>query len=60
MTPVSASTTLTTTLSGTITWSSGDDSIATVNNGAITRVGTGTVIIRADNGTETEIWVCNS
>lgn len=60
LTPVSASTTLTASLSGTITWSSGDDSIATVSNGAITRVASGTVIIRADNGTETEVWVCNS
>lgn len=60
LTPVSASTTLTASLSGTITWSSGDDSIATVNNGTITRVTTGTVIIKADNGTETENWVCNS
>lgn len=60
MTPVSASTTLTTSMSGTVTWSSRDDSIATVSNGVITRVASGTVIIRADNGTETEIWVCNS
>ena len=57
---VSASTTLSTNLSGTITWSSGDESIATVNNGTITRVTTGTVIIKADNGTTEEVWICNN
>ena len=60
LTPVSSSTTLTTTLTGTITWSSGDTDIATVSNGTITRLTTGTVIIKADNGTTAEVWVCNS
>lgn len=60
LTPVSASTTLTTTLTGTITWSSSNNTIATVSNGTITRVTTGTVTIKADNGTTAEIWVCNS
>lgn len=57
---VSASTALSTSLTGTITWSSSDDNIATVSNGTITRVTTGTVIIKADNGTTEEVWVCNS
>ena len=60
LTPVSASNTLTTTLSGTITWSSGDDTKATVSNGTITRVASGAVAIRADNGTTYEVWICNS
>ena len=59
LTPVQAPATLTTSLSGTITWSSSDDSIATVTNGAVTRVSTGTAIIKADNGVMAEIWVCN-
>lgn len=57
LTTVSA-TTLTTSLTGTITWSSGNDEIATVSNGTITRVDAGTTIIRADNGTTAEVWVC--
>lgn len=57
---VSASTALSTSLTGTITWSSSDDNIATVSNGTITRITTGTVIIKADNGTTEEVWVCNS
>ena len=60
LTPVASSTTLTTSLTGTITWSSGDTTIATVSNGTITRLTTGTVVIKASNGTTDEVWVCNS
>lgn len=60
MTPVSASTALTTILTGTITWTSSNTSVATVNNGTITRLTSGTVVIKADNGTASEVWVCNS
>lgn len=60
MTPVSASTALTTTLTGTITWTSSNTSVATVSNGTITRLTSGTVVIKADNGTASEIWICNS
>ena len=39
--------TVSTILDGTITWSSSDTSVATVNNGVISRVGTGTCAILA-------------
>lgn len=57
LTAATAPTTLTTSLTGTITWSSGDNSVATVSNGAVTKAGTGTTTIKADNGTTAEIWV---
>lgn len=57
LTAVTAPTTLTTSLTGTITWTSGNTSVATVSNGAVTKVASGTTTIKADNGSTAEIWV---
>ena len=52
--------TVTTKLSGTITWSSSDTSIATVSGGEITGVGTGTCAVLAkDAAGNYECWIVN-
>ena len=51
-------TTLTTKLSGTITWSSSDTAVATVSNGAVTGVASGRcAIIAKDTNLNYECWV---
>lgn len=55
---VSNSITLTPTITGTITWKSENEAIATVSNGIVSAIDTGTVIISAVNDSyQAEIWV---
>lgn len=56
----STSDTLVTSLTGTVTWASSDESVATVSNGTITAVGSGDCYITAtdENGT-VEMWGIN-
>lgn len=57
VTPISPDT-LTTRLSGTITWSSSDTSVATVSSGVVTGVGTGKCAILAkDENSNYECWI---
>ena len=51
-------TTLTTKLSGAITWSSSDTSVATVSNGTVTGVSTGKCAIKSKDETgNIEVWI---
>ena len=50
--------TLTPIIDGTITWKSADETIATVADGVVTPVGSGTVVVSATNNNyQGEIWV---
>lgn len=60
-TAVSTSVTLTSQLSGTLTWKSSDTSVATVSNGVVTKVATGVCMVSATNDStdetlSTEFW----
>ena len=60
--PVTAAGTLVSELSGTLTWSSSDTSVATVSGGAVTRVAAGGAFVtaagavREDGSRPTEMW----
>ena len=52
-----SSVTLTSTLSGTVTWSSSDDNVATVSSGVVSAVGHGSIdIIATNEDEEFEVW----
>jgi len=61
-TAVSTTATLTPTLTGTLTWNTSDSSVATVSNGTVTKVATGSALIYAtDENGDQEYWsvVCS-
>lgn len=55
---MTSSITLTPVITGTLTWKSRDTSIATVNNGTVTKVSSGKTIISAvNNNNQGEMWI---